>query len=207
MSNGRHNDAWGSYLYYYLYGKTANNSNKTKTKEECEMNNGYSMMDAFYTNMGYLIGKRTKEVEITWQDAIKRMIDGHMVKLIHYNGTVREYVYYMKKDSDDTFRMFDIDTYTFMDAYLDADDITEGKWFVYSEDNKPKIPVIKYNDLHSIYGDLYNVFLDKNPNLKSLIRDFKPNGNMSIRVELKSGLCFAVTYNPITDTFTDDFIK
>lgn len=68
-----------------------------------------------------LISKR----EISWIEGIKRLIDGKMVKVMH---GCSEYIY--RKTSNGEFKLFDMRTYTFKEQYLDADDITEGKWFI-----------------------------------------------------------------------------
>lgn len=71
---------------------------------------------------------KSNEKEITWIDGFKHMIDGRIVKVVH--GREIKSIYHFRKNSGDEFQMFDIDTYTFTNGYIDADDITEGKWYL-----------------------------------------------------------------------------
>lgn len=64
--------------------------------------------------------------EVTWVDGIKALIDGKVVTIIHNDG----WTYTYRITSDGEFKLFNRETYTFEDQYLDASDITEGKWFL-----------------------------------------------------------------------------
>ena len=87
------------------------------------------MFDSFVYAHNYLKNKNKNKKEITWIDAIKALIDGKVVKVIH-KGYLGDSEYTFRKTSDGEFRYFDANTYTFQEGYLDADDITEGKWYL-----------------------------------------------------------------------------
>ena len=68
--------------------------------------------------------KVTKRKKVTWQEAMILMSYGNFCICKHNTS---EYIF--KCDGDDHFRMVDEDNLTFLNSYVDKDDILQGEWY------------------------------------------------------------------------------
>ncbi|MGI6834787.1 hypothetical protein RY280_16340 [Bacillus paralicheniformis] len=60
---------------------------------------------------------------------------------------------------------------------------------------------MKRGDFFMTYGEIYELFMFKHPNLKPFYDDYRPHGHMSIDIWFKEGMVLTIKYNQDNDVF------